>query len=440
VDNTKSVAIIGAGFAGLAAAASLRRAGIGYEQFEFNDDVGGNWYNGMYDAVYAITSRKTTEFPDYPMPSSYPDFPSRSQVLAYLHSYCRHWDLRASIRFGTKVERCEPTTDQRWRLTLSTGEQITYEAVVVANGHYWDYVMPKYPGNFSGTMLHSKQYKTAEQICGRRVLVVGGGNSATDIAIEAAQHAACSDISMRRGYWFVPKAAFGAPLVELSRPWTPLWFKRLVVRAVVAVVMGDYRKYGLPAPDHRLFDRAPTVTSAFLEYVRHGRIRPRTEIKRLDGKFVEFADGSRDEYDVICCGTGYAVRFPMLDERVVRFAEGYPDLVSGIFAARHKNLYVVGLGYPRYGIGPLVHSAGELVAHCIQAQRRIRHPIGSLLTRFGLQPMRNYYYDPHEFMRKTRWIARLVSVLAKAEAFFPAPRSWPTHVPPRKVDAKQTQT
>src|SRR5688572_20434415 len=184
-------AIIGAGFCGLGVAAAFQREGIPIDIFEAADDLGGNWYHGVYESVHIISSRKTTEFAEFPMPEDWPDFPSAAQMLEYLRAYAAHFDLRRHIAFNTRVERVAPAGDGAWEVTVG-GERRVYGGVVVCNGHHWDRRWPEYPGSFAGKMIHSKDYKRADELRGKRVLVLGGGNSACDIAVEAARVAASS--------------------------------------------------------------------------------------------------------------------------------------------------------------------------------------------------------------------------------------------------------
>src|SRR5262249_31059967 len=218
-DRSEIHCIIGAGPSGLSMARAFQNTGIAYEQLEADTEVGGNWHHGVYPTAHIISSRRTTEFADFPMPESYPDFPSAEQMESYLRQYADHFHLRPQIQFNTKVTFCRPLADQRWQVDIENGESRVYRGVVVCNGHHWDCRWPSYPGQFSGEYLHAKQYKDPEQLRGKRVLVIGGGNSACDIASESARLGKKCAISLRRGYWFLPKTMLGVPLVEVL----PLW-------------------------------------------------------------------------------------------------------------------------------------------------------------------------------------------------------------------------
>jgi cation diffusion facilitator CzcD-associated flavoprotein CzcO len=196
--------VIGAGASGLTVLKNLREAGIAVEGLEREDDVGGNWNYGrpsssVYRSAHLISSKLLTEYPDFPMPEDWPEYPSQQQVQEYLRAYTEHFRLHEVIRFNTVVSRVEPvflplpkgegTNMPSWTVTLSTGERRQYRGIIIANGHHWDPNWPKYPGQFDSLVLHSSQYKTPEVLTGKRVLVVGAGNSGCDIAVESAQFA-----------------------------------------------------------------------------------------------------------------------------------------------------------------------------------------------------------------------------------------------------------
>ncbi len=412
-------AIIGAGFSGLGVAAAFRKNGIDYEQLEAEAAIGGNWSHGVYDTVHIISSRKTTEYTDFPMPASWPDFPSAKQMLEYLNAYADHWDLRPRIRHSTRVTRVrvEDPEEGSWRVSWQlpsgeTGERV-YEGVIVCNGHHWSCRMPEYPGELTAELMHSKAYKGPAQLADKRVLVIGGGNSACDIAVEAARFAKSAHISMRRGHWFLPKTFFGVPLVELMRPWMPPPLQRALVRAMVKVAVGDYERYGLQRPDHEPFETHPTINSELLYYLRHGEIVPHPGIERWDGADVVFTDGEREPFDLVIAATGYDVDFPFLDEGILRWKDGYPQLIGGVMPLDHKNLYFFGLGQPRYGAGPLVTAGADLLCTTIRAQGQLEMPIGALLERLGQKPPRTWLLDPHAVLRNVRIAKRVFPRLPK---------------------------
>lgn len=412
--NHETFAVIGAGFCGLGVMAALRRHGIAFEGFERDDRLGGNWYHGVYETVHIISSRRTTEYRDYPMPLNYPDFPSAAQMLAYLNDYAAHHQLGQHIHFNADVVRVTPAPNDRWELTLGNGERRVFGGVVIANGHHWDCRYPSYPGEFTGELIHSKQYKSPEVLKGKRVLVIGGGNSACDIAVEAARFARASHISMRRGYWILPKTFLGKPLVESVPIWFPLWAQRLYLRAVVRLVVGRYQDYGLQKPDHRPFEHHPTINSELLYFLRHGRVAPHPDIKRYDGRVVEFADGTRAEFDLIVAATGYHLSLPMLAPGVVEWRDGIPQLI-GLASPTYKNLYVFGAGQARYGAGPLISAGAEALCTMIVAQRRLKRPIGALLRRLGVRPASTMLVGPEQVLRSTRQAQRIVPSLVYLE-------------------------
>ncbi|KXP04130.1 monooxygenase [Tsukamurella pseudospumae] len=383
-DHRGRVCVIGAGYAGIGLARALRGAGIPYDHLEATDRIGGNWSHGVYDSTHLISSKKSTQYADFPMPEHYPTFPSAAQMLEYLQSYVDRSGLAENLEFDTEVRSVRPVDANGtagWLVELASGEVRHYRAVVVANGHYWERNLPWYPGEFTGTQLHSKDYKNPADLSGRRVLVVGAGNSASDIAVEASAAVGTADVSMRRGYWFIPKTLFGVPSSEWDRIWWPIPLQRTVFKQALRLSYGDYRRYGLQRPDHRLFTRDVTVNTSLMYALQHGKVSVRPEIERFDGARVRFTDGTSAEYDTIVWATGFHTRFPMLDESMFVWENGDPLLVEHVLVPRYANLYLWGLVAPRSGAGRIISFGADFLAEAIPAQDGVTEPLSDMLAR-----------------------------------------------------------
>ena len=372
-------AIIGAGPAGLAAAKNFRQAGLAVQIFEREDDVGGNWYFGrpassVCHATHMISSKRMSQFADFPMPKEYPPYPRHDQALAYLRNYAQHFGLYDVTRFQTSVTRVERAAGdaERWQITLANGEVQEFAGVVIASGHHHDPLWPELAGEFHGQIIHAKDYKNPEQIRGRRVLVIGGGNSGCDLAVEAAAHGSAAFLSLRRGYHFLPKFLFGGPLDaggELFQKWhVPVWLQQRITAGLVKIAVGRPERYGLPKPMHRLFETHPIVHSQLLYSVGHGHVQVRPAVASLQGDQVRFVDGREEQIDIIICATGYKTTFPFLDESLLLTAEGSPRLFLNAFHPLHDRLFVAGLIQPNGAIWPLVDWQARLMAAFLLAQ------------------------------------------------------------------------
>ncbi|HLM01935.1 MAG TPA: NAD(P)/FAD-dependent oxidoreductase [Pyrinomonadaceae bacterium] len=415
-DFSDKMLIIGAGPCGLGVAKALKEAGIAYEQVEADREVGGNWYHGVYETAHIISSRKTTEYADFPMPADYPDFPSRKQMSDYYKLYADTFNLRENIRFNAKVVMCRPLENETWEVETADGEKRIYKGVVVCNGHHWDKRFPSYAGEFTGETIHSKDYKTPEQLVGKRVLVIGGGNSACDIASEAARVAKEAHLSLRRGYWFLPKTLFGKPSAESPAIYLPVFLQRIILKMMLRVVVGRYEDYGLPRPDHKLFEHHPTVSGEILHYLKHGRIEPHKDIERFAGKTVHFVDGTSAEVDLIVCATGFYVSFPFLPEGLVPVKnDNIAQLYAGSVLPDYKNLYVFGTQQIRYGVGPLITPAANLLAKMIKLQERMELPIGLVLKESGAKLPTTHLVDPIPSLRRMRIADRTLPLLLRKE-------------------------
>jgi cation diffusion facilitator CzcD-associated flavoprotein CzcO len=313
------------------------------------------------------------------MPASYPDYPSHRQVHAYLQRYAEHFGLGEAIRFGCEVVRVQaagPEVDITVRDVL-TGRTSTarHAGVVIANGHNHEPRMPRYPRQeqFAGEVVHSAQYRSADVLRGRRVLVVGGGNTGCDIAVEAGQHAAAAYHSTRRGYWYAPKYVLGRASDQFSDLLlalrVPLPVRRLVFRAALAVIFGDLTRYGMPRPDHAFYETHPVVNQLLPYYVQQGQVVPKPDIAQFEERSVVFTDGSEAQVDLVVLATGYRATFPFADPELLDLLDGRPRLGRQMFSPTHPAVVVSGLIQPDSGQWALAHWQGMLAAHYARARR-----------------------------------------------------------------------
>lgn len=348
--------VIGAGAAGLAALHEIRSQGFDVRCFEATDRVGGHW-NTDYDALHLITGRDVTGYADQPMPSSYPLFPSRTQVVDYLQRFARTNGLDPVIEFETTVTSAEPIEapcpvgSAGWQVTTSRGERCTFDTVVVANGHLWDKRLPAVAAQFTGTAFHSSQYHSVADIAGQRVLVIGAGNSGCDLAVDAAQARLTVAISMRSGRIFQPKTFYGRSRAEVDQLRDlPPDEQDIVTRQLIRVVLGTWADYpGMPEPDYtRLSDGPPVVNTLMPYWIQHGRIEVVPEVVGFNGTTARFADGTTAQYDTALWATGFNVRLPFLDRELLRWDRGVPlRLAGGVVPVGPANLYFIGLAAPR---------------------------------------------------------------------------------------------
>jgi dimethylaniline monooxygenase (N-oxide forming) len=377
-EHLSEVCVIGAGSSGMTAIKALADANVSFDCFEESDRPGGLWVFGnangksaAYRSLSINTSRDRMQYADFPMPRDYPHYPGHAQIAAYFQAYIDHFELRPRIRFGVRVERVEPGGAGDFRVTTSDGTTRRYRAVIVANGHHWDpsFPDPPFEGRFDGVTLHSSRYvdpTTPVDLRGKRVLVVGFGNSAVDIACElSAPHMAEKVVlSTRRGAWVLPKFVFGTPLDQLSVTpgFLPLRVRQAIGSLLYRLIVGNPAKYGLPRPDHSIGGAHPTVSSDLLPRLSEGRVTPKPKVRRLHGSTVEFEDGSREALDAIVYATGYKVTFPFFDPGFVSAPNNELPLYFRTFHPDIPGLYFVGLAQPLGAIMPIAEAQSKLIA------------------------------------------------------------------------------
>jgi len=382
--SARSVAVIGAGACGLAATKALSDAGLRVQCFELSDRVGGNWVfknkNGVssaYRSLHINTSRERMQFRDFPMPLDYPDYPRHDLIARYFESYARTFDLHRHIRFETRVVNAAPRTQGGFRLTLGGGETAEFDALVVANGHHWDpaWPDPEIPGQFSGLELHSHSYIDPDEphtLRGKRVLVVGMGNSAMDIACELGHPGVAEQVflSARRGAWVLPKYALGKPIDQnsLLPPFLPASVKRLIAETWYRLAVGRPEDFGLPKPEHHLDQAHPTISPDILTRLGSGDVIGKPALVKRDGTRVHFKDGSVEEVDAIVYATGYKVSFPFFAPEFVSAKDNDLPLFLRIFMIERNDLSFIGLAQPVGAVMPLAEAQAKLVAEALSGR------------------------------------------------------------------------
>jgi dimethylaniline monooxygenase (N-oxide forming) len=385
------VCIIGAGSSGIAAAQVLDARGIDFDCFEMGSEVGGNWRYGndngvssAYRSLHINTSRQAMEYATYPMPPTLPDYPSHWQIAEYFDDYVDHFGLRDKITFRSEVVKAAPRDGGGYDVTIRPfgptdapreAETRSYEHVLVANGHHWDprWPEPSFAGSetFPGEQIHAHYYRTPDVLEDKRVVVLGIGNSATDIAVESSHVAAETYLAMRRGAHIVPKYVFGRATDQLtSSPLAraPHVVQKKAMKAMLRLAVGKVTDYGLPQPDHDVLDAHPTVSDDLLTRLGHGDITVKPNIDRFEGSKVFFTDGSAVEADVVVYCTGYRISFPFLADSVIGTDDNHVDLYRRVVPPDHPGLYFIGLVQPLGAIMPLAEAQAHWVAELITGE------------------------------------------------------------------------
>jgi dimethylaniline monooxygenase (N-oxide forming) len=407
----------------------LQAKGIPFDCFEKGSAVGGNWRfendNGMssaYRSLHINTSRRVMAFKTLPMPEHYPDYPDHFQMAAYFDEFVDRFGLREKIRFRTEVLSVEPVEGE-WEVTVESGgrrETHRYAAVLVANGHHWDprWPEPAFPGSeeFTGEQLHVHHYREADVLAGKRVLVLGIGNSATDVAVESSRIADATFLSMRRGAYVLPKYLNGKPIDETATPLVsmlPMSVQRFFVMRVLGIAAGEMTSYGLPKPDHKLFEAHPTVSSELLPRLGHGDISVKPNIERFGGgRTIRFADGSEEEIDLVVFCTGYKMTFPFFDPSVLSAPDNRLPLYRRVASAERPGLYFIGFIQPLGPIMPLAEAQAEWVADLLggratlppaaEMRRQIDKEEEKMRKRFVASKRHTVEVDFHPYLREIR--------------------------------------
>lgn len=372
--ENKKVCVIGAGSSGIVVAKTLFENGIAFDVFEKGSKIGGNWLynndNGMsssYKTLHINTSKQMMAYSDFPMPNDYPDYPHHSLIYEYFENYIDHFGFRHTIQFNTAVENVIPENG-RYKVITSDGKSHIYTDVIVANGHHWNPKYPDFNGNFNGKTMHSHFYKTFEGFENKKILIVGIGNSAVDIACELSGVASKVVISTRSGAYIVPKYLFGVPTDHISKPpiaFMPMAVQRAALMTAILLNVGKQDNYGVPTPKRPILKEHPTISQELLNKVGHGKIKIKPNISLLKGDKVAFDDGSEEDFDIIIYATGYKITFPFFDKNFINPENNEIHLYHKVVHPIHEGLYFTGLIQPLGAIMPLAEVQAKWITALI---------------------------------------------------------------------------
>ena len=347
------VVIVGGGAAGLSAAAALSRRGVDALVLERDAEIGGTWAR-RYDRLHLHTVRRFSGLAHFPIPSGYPRYLSRDDVVAYLREYARHFGLKvATGAVADKIRRARDSPD--W-IVYAADKSIRARIVVVATGQYREPVVPCWPERerFAGRLIHSSGYANGESFVRCRVLVVGAGNSGAEIATDLADTgAAFVAVSVRTPPPIVPRDPFGMPVQRTSILLSalPAAVSNTIGRVTSRLTIGDLTRYGMPRAHFNPYTtrRVPLIDVGFVQALKSGRLVVRPAVARLTASGAVYADGREETFDAIIAATGFATGLgAMIDAPGVLDREGLPRGVAGEPTAQ-PGLYFIGFTHTLRG-------------------------------------------------------------------------------------------
>ena len=378
-------AIIGAGISGLTAAKNLQDANVDYEVFEISDREGGNWafrnpngYSSAYRSLHIDTSKNMLSFRDFPMSKETPTFPHHTDIHRYLEDYARTFRLYDRIHLNNGVEHAERLSSGGWRLTTQDGEIRFYDSLIVANGHHWDARYPEFAGTFTGESIHAHEYIDPTEpldLKGKRIVVVGIGNSGADLVSELSQRAWQNEVylSTRSGAWVVPKYILGKTAEEIAKPHPamPRALRRWVLRKLQRPLLGNPEDFGLPTPNHDFGEAHPTQSAELLMRLAAGDATAKPNIDHFEGRTVHFADGTAVEADVVIYATGYNITFPFFDPEFISAPDNSISLYKRMFKPGMEDLIFIGFAQAVPTLFPFVECQSRVAAAYLQGNYQL---------------------------------------------------------------------
>jgi hypothetical protein len=308
-------------------------------------------------------------------------------LLAYFNGYAKKFNLMPLIKFGTEVLSCQQAANNSWQIRwkhIATGKESvdSFDGLVVCNGHHHEPRYPDYPGEFTGEYIHSHDYKKASPFKDKKVLVIGGGNSACDVSVETARVSKSTAISWRRGYYLIPKFMFGltTDMYAKQSRWLPKFIRYPLMRLTLEWIQGKNEDIGLPKVENDVMATHPTVNSELYDAIRHGKVKPYGDIRNFDGKTVHFKNGLSQDFDVVIACTGFKIKHKFFEKALINFESGPVPLLHKMIPEKIRNLYFIGLFQPLGCIWPGAELQAKLAAKHFAGLWSPQKPIGELIN------------------------------------------------------------
>ncbi|KAM4873051.1 flavin-containing monooxygenase 5-like [Thomomys bottae] len=397
----KRVAVVGAGSSGLACIKTCLEEGLEPLCFERSEDIGGLWRfqegaeqgrASIYKSVVINTSKEMMCFSDFPIPDHFPNFMHHSQVLEYFRMYAKEFDLLKYIRFKTAVCSVKKQPDfsasGQWEVITEcegTTQVDVFDGVMVCTGHHSDAHLPlhSFPGieKFQGRYFHSRDFKDPTAFTGKRVIVIGIGNSGGDLAVEISHTAKQVFLSTRRGAWILNRVGLnGYPIdMQLSSRFQ-VFLSKIVGPSVSSSILErrmnqrfDHELFGLK-PKHRALSQHPTVNDELPNRIISGLVKVKGNVKEFTETAAIFEDGSReDDIDVVIFATGYSFAFPFLKDDSVKVVNNKVSLYKKVFPPHLEKptCAIIGLIQPLGAIMPIAELQARWAAQVFKGLKKL---------------------------------------------------------------------
>ncbi|XP_057508049.1 probable indole-3-pyruvate monooxygenase YUCCA8 [Actinidia eriantha] len=358
--------IVGAGPSGLAVGACLRDQGVPFVVLEKADCIASLWQNRTYDRLKLHLPKQFCQLPNLPFPQHFPEYPTKKQFIDYLESYAKHFDINPQFNECVKLAKYDEAC-RLWRVKTvsSTGShcsEVEYICrwLVVATGENAECVVPEIEGlnEFSGEVLHVCDYKSGEKFTGKRVLVVGCGNSGMEVSLDLFNHNAKPFMVARSSIHVLPREILGKSTFELAMlmmKWLPLWLVDKILLILAWFILGNIENYGLKRPSTGPLElkntrgKTPVLDVGALQKIRSGQIEVVPGIKRFSRGMAKLVNGEKLEIDSVVLATGYRSNVPYwLQESEFFSKNGFPKAPFPNGWKGKAGLYAV--GFTRRGL------------------------------------------------------------------------------------------
>lgn len=368
-----STLIVGAGPAGLAVGGRLRKMGIPFEMVERTDKIAWSWHN-HYDRLCLHTVKQLSNLPHLEFPEDYPLYVPREDLARYYENYAEHFNIKP--HFGQEVTAINKQQDGSWKVETAVGKTFHAQRVVVATGVNRVPHSPSWDGQdiFQGEIVHSRNYKNPQPFLGKKVLVIGMGNTGAEVALDLAEHEVEVYISVRSPITIVPRDLNGRPVQLTAKKLAkiPFGLGDWIGTQIRKIYFGNLAKYGIPLskvpPVVQLKEtgKTPMIDLGTVAKIKAGEIKMLPDIEGFDQTGVQLVNGQHEVFDAVILATGYRAKVEDFLEEGAAALDRFQIPKQVIGEGPHEGIYFVGFdNYKLGGILGTIFTDSETVAEDI---------------------------------------------------------------------------
>ncbi|MCB1159530.1 MAG: FAD-dependent oxidoreductase, partial [Leptospiraceae bacterium] len=413
--NENSIAIIGAGFAGISTAYALKQINLQFTLFDRSLQFGGIWTNKPELKFRSIYEHDFTELRELKF-NFLKGNKTYSDIRNYIETYTDTFDLKANFSGDKNIKSISYNENHKWILEFDNHEKELYNAVVLATGTKCSLADISFLQNYTGLIIHESLLESPDCLKGKRVLITGEDSFACSLAVNALDYSKELHISLPEIFWKKPSAILGIPIEEIFHPYISEHIDLIMSNDMLSNFFNITNSIFPHLSSNISYPEKNKTLSKLLYFLKNGRISSHSKIQSIQDNELYFSNDDKPyEFDIIIVSNKYSPNIVPIYTPNKQYTDIYPDSILNSFAIEYKNLFFSGYINPTHLVGPIQSDLSTILASAINISRELEQPIGNLLQKFGFISSKNNFMNVAQLKKKLEILSNLLPHLPSLE-------------------------